>query len=74
MIEYCVGKNGHIGVHCPNCSQVIELPITEEELLSWDGRKHIQEQFPQLTPELREMLISGICPKCWNEIFPPEED
>lgn len=74
MIEYCVGKNDHIGIHCTNCGRVIEVPVTEEELLSWDGEKHIQEQFPQLTPELREMFISGICPKCWNEIFPPEEE
>lgn len=74
MIEYCVGKNNHVGVHCTHCGKVVEVPITEEELLSWDGHNHIQEQFPQVAPELREMLISGICPECWNEIFPPEED
>lgn len=74
-MEYCVGKNGHIGIHCVDCGQVVEVPITEEELLKWDPRTtHVQEQFPQVAPELREMFVSGICPKCWNELFPPEDD
>ncbi len=72
-MEYYVGKNNHIGVRCINCGKVIELPITKEEFLNWDGHNYIQEQFPQIASELREMLISGICPECWNKIFPPEE-
>lgn len=73
-MKYCIGKNNHIGVHCTHCGQVVELPITEERLLSWDGRTHIQDHFPELTPGQREMFLSGICPKCWDEIFPPEEE
>jgi hypothetical protein len=74
-MEYCVGKNGHIGIKCVMCDHVVEIPVTEDELLRWNSYKNsVQEQFPNLAPELREMFISGICPKCWNDLFPPEEE
>ena len=69
MIEYCIGKNGHIGVHCPQCGRITELPITEERLLSWDGKERIQNYFTELTPSQRELILTGICPKCWDEMF-----
>ena len=36
--------------------------------------ENIQIAFPDLTADQREILISGICPECWDKIFPPEED
>jgi len=37
------------------------------------GEKHIQDILTDFSPEDRETLISGICPKCWDEIFADEE-
>ena len=33
----------------------------------------IQEALPELSADQRELLISGTCPKCWDELFPPDE-
>lgn len=46
-------------------------------LLFWNARtdqRPIQEVFPDLSPEHREMFITGFCPKCWDEIFGDEEE
>lgn len=75
VLEYCINDKGNVGIECPHCHNVIELPITEKELLAWDPNKtFIQDQFPQLTPGQREMLLSGLCEECWNKLFLPEED
>lgn len=36
--------------------------------------KHIQDEFPELSPDDREFLISGITPEEWASAFPPEDD
>lgn len=34
--------------------------------------RFIQEIFTYLTPEQREILITGMCDKCWKELFSSE--
>ena len=34
---------------------------------------HIQKALPNNTAEEREMLITGICSKCWDELFSEDE-
>lgn len=41
---------------------------------AWERGAHIQDAFPRLPPEDREILISGTCPKCWNEIFGEDDN
>lgn len=52
---------------------------TAEDLVSWLGKREkgqsrrlIQDEFPMLTTEEREFLISGITPTEWKAMFPPE--
>ena len=33
-----------------------------------------QQAFPELPTEIREQLISGTHPKCWDEMFSDEEE
>jgi hypothetical protein len=75
LVEYRVAENGNVGIECPRCHKTIELPLKEAELLAWNPNEtFVQDQFPQLTSGQREMLLSGLCEKCWNEIFESEED
>lgn len=75
LIEYCINcKSDNVGIHCSHCHNVIELPISEERLLSWKQDTLIQNHFTELTPGQREMLLSGICEECWNKIFPEDDD
>ena len=36
--------------------------------------KPIHEALPFLNEDDREMLLSGICPTCWERLFPSDED
>jgi len=47
----------------------MDLPITEEQIRRWEQGELAQRVFPNLTPDQREFLISGITPGEWNKIF-----
>lgn len=33
----------------------------------------IQDVFPEYSADVREWLVSGTCPKCWDLMFPEED-
>ena len=43
------------------------------ELMS-PHRRHIQDIIPELAPEMRELFISGMCPKFWDKLFSFEDE
>lgn len=61
---------------CPFCGRGNEVEVNESDYWDWDDGELVQDAFPYLSADEREMLISGICPTCWNEMtnaFPKEE-
>lgn len=60
---------------CPICGRVNEIATNEEDYFDWsfDGVL-AQDAFPYLSADEREMLVSGICPDCWNRMFPAEDE
>lgn len=62
---------------CPFCGHANEIAVNEEDYFDWafDGAL-VQDAFPYLSADEREMIISGICPTCWEKAFggEPEED
>lgn len=55
---------------CPICGENLSVVVSDEqgfEYLYTD--KLVQEIFPDESATFREILISGICPKCQKEIF-----
>lgn len=61
-------------IQCCKCGKYIEIPISESRIKSWTGETLIQNEFPELTPAQREMILTKICDDCWNKIFPEEDD
>lgn len=63
--------NGVAEIHlnCYECNQRQVLKTPLDNYLAWRHGDLIQNALADLSPDQREMLISGICPKCWNEIF-----
>ena len=59
---------------CPICGHANEVEVNEMDYLDWGDGMTAQEAFPYLSPEEREMLISGICPTCWEKTFADEEE
>lgn len=51
----------------------MDLPITSEQIERWQNGELIQNAFPNLTPDEREFLMTGITPEDWNGIFGTEE-
>jgi hypothetical protein len=61
-------------VACGHCNTAFELKVFPEDLKRWlDGEGNIQDRMPYLTDEERELLLSFLCGKCWNLLFPKEE-
>ena len=63
---------------CETCGKNVEIPCdgkTFFALKNWRRSfRSIQEIAPNLSPEYREMFISGICPECWKKIFGDENE
>lgn len=57
-----------VKVRCRFCLKLLDLPVTEEQLAKWKSGVLIQNAIPDLSPEMRELLISGLCGECFNEI------
>ena len=56
-----------------NSVNTLDLDITEQQYASWQSGELIQNAMPNLTPDEREFLISGLLPNQWDDLFPEEE-
>lgn len=71
LIEVC-------GRPCPFCESRTLLKLTEDQFVryvAWKkGEGTILKLLPDLSDGEREILKTGICPACWEDTFPEEED
>ncbi len=63
-----------VAVPCRLCQQVTDLSVNIEGFIAWQGGEFIQDALPELSADERELLISGTCPTCWEEMFPSDEE
>ena len=49
--------------------RTLDLPITLEQYNSWKGGTLIQEAMPDLSPNDREFIMTGITPEEWDKEF-----
>jgi hypothetical protein len=67
----------YVVVDCRMCQEFFYIPATPEQQEEMDKprseRKFMQDIFPELPIEDRELLISGTCGTCWDKLFPHEE-
>lgn len=51
------------------------IPVTSEQVWLWlEGGSLIQDAFPELSPQQREILISGISPAQFERLFGDDGD
>lgn len=70
-------RNVDIQIRCVNCGKLNVVYVNNEdweEYYNSEERRYIQDIFPYLTPQERELLISGVCSQCWEDIFSDDED
>ena len=63
-----------IETRCPFCGKSNLVKVHAADYHAWENGALAQNAFPYLSANEREMLISGICPTCWDNMFPPEEE
>ena len=63
-------------VRCNICNKDQELQVRPQDAEEYlhNRRRYVQDIFPYLSVGERELLISGICPKCFNEVFGGEDN
>ncbi len=50
-------------------TRTLDLPVTEAQLDAWASGELIQNAFPDLSPDDREFLKTGITSEEWKQMF-----
>ena len=69
-----ISETTKLETRCPFCGKTAIITVATSDFIVWQGGMLIQNAFPYLSDNERESLISGICPSCWDKMFPPEEE
>jgi hypothetical protein len=62
------------GITCCMCGSGYSIVVDGEGYAKWKGGELIQNALPELTPAMRELLISKVCGPCYDEMFDIEDD
>jgi hypothetical protein len=59
---------------CMHCGGETAIELDFNKYKRWRGGEYIQNVWPELTPDEREMIVSGTHPECWDALFPEEDE
>lgn len=51
---------------CRVCGETSMVEISEDGYLAWADGEYIEDAFPTLSADERELLITGTHPECWE--------
>lgn len=54
---------------CPFCKQNQIVNVDAEGYNRWRRGELIQNALPNLSSDIRELLMTGTCSKCWDTVF-----
>ena len=55
---------------CSQCNKTISMKVNAQDYFDWNmSGKLIQSAFPYLSIAERELLISGMCGACFDNLF-----
>ena len=63
-----------ISRQCPICGKINTVEVKEEDYRDYQNGALVQNCFPYLTRDEREIIISGICTKCWDFMFDTNQE
>lgn len=67
-------KTAYVTRRCPVCYKTGVLMVEESELLHYLQGNLVQNSFKTMSASLREQIISGTHPECWESIFETETE
>ena len=50
-------------------THTLDINVTQEQIDAWHGGMLIQNAIPNLSPDEREFLMTGVTPQEWDEMF-----
>lgn len=59
---------------CLVCAERATVQVPYDSWVEWQAGMHVQDAFPQLSPGIREVLISGTHPKCFDALMADEDE
>ena len=59
---------------CPHCKHYHFVIVQDVDYQRWQSGTLVQDAFPNLNADEREILMTGICGPCWEKIFGNEDD
>jgi hypothetical protein len=60
--------------YCVDCGEKFKLEVNEEQLERIKKGELVQNVLPNLTADERELMISGYCGKCFDNLFIDDDD
>lgn len=57
---------------CPVCHKTTDMRLDMAKLVKWRKGHLIQNVFPTLNPDVRELIKTGTHPECWGAMFPED--
>lgn len=54
---------------CRDCKEVTLLDLNVDDVRRWKAGELIQDVFPTMPEDIRELMISGTCGKCFDALF-----
>ncbi len=57
---------------CPLCQKTARAIVPAQGVWDWEHGKHIQDAFPNLDADQRELVLTGTHSECWNSLFEEE--
>lgn len=63
-------QTGVVEITCVNCQTKHTVLVPTAGYRRWaSGQARIQDALPELNESERELLMSHICPRCWDKLF-----
>ena len=59
---------------CKFCGKEVTVQAEEEKFSRLDAGAHVQDVFPDLGVNYRELMISGICGECFDQMFESDDE
>jgi hypothetical protein len=63
------GEMTHIHRTCIHCNETYTIYLPSSDYKMWRDGAYVQQAFSYLSPEKREMLVSGTHPSCFDIMF-----
>jgi hypothetical protein len=59
---------------CPICKKGISVEVEDKGLEKYKKGAYVQDAFPNMSVNDRELIISGMCSQCWDEMIGDDDE